>query len=221
MRFYQLILTFFDIIRKNSQNNRNMQDKTQNITAVILAGGQGTRLEGLDKGLIKLNNKALVQHLIERIQPQVSHIMISANRNIKNYEKFGLPVFKDNISGFAGPLAGIHKALQESQTEWILSVPADSPFIPADLVSRLNENIEDNKIMIPDDGKHLQPTFSLIHKSLASSLEDFLQQGERKARVWMQQQKYTIVDFSDQADAFININTPAELQHAEQHLYKL
>jgi len=198
-----------------------MQAETQNITAVILAGGQGSRLGGLDKGLIKLNNKALVQHLIQRIQPQVSHIMISANRNIKNYEKFGLPVFKDNISDFAGPLAGILKALQESQTEWVLSVPADSPFIPADLASRLSENRKDHKIVIPDDGKYLQPTFSLIHKSLSSSLEDFLLQGERKARVWMQQQKHTIVDFSDQADAFININTPAELQQAEQHLSKL
>jgi len=198
-----------------------MQNKIPDITAVILAGGRGTRLEGLDKGLVKLKNKPLVQHLIERIQPQVAQIMISANRNIKNYEKFGLPVFKDNSSDFAGPLAGILKALQESHTEWILSVPADSPFIPANLVSRLNENIKDNKIVIPDDGKYLHPTFALIHKSLASSLEDFLQQGERKARVWMQQQKHTIVDFSDQADAFININTLAELQHAEHHLSKL
>ena len=198
-----------------------MQNKIPDITAVILAGGRGTRLEGLDKGLVKLKNKPLVQHLIERIQPQVAQIMISANRNIKNYEKFGLPVFKDNSSDFAGPLAGILIALQESHTEWILSVPADSPFIPANLVSRLNENIKDNKIVIPDDGKYLHPTFALIHKSLASSLEDFLQQGERKARVWMQQQKHTIVDFSDQADAFININTLAELQHAEHHLSKL
>jgi len=198
-----------------------MPNKTQNITAVILAGGQGTRLSGLDKGLVKLNNKPLVQHLIERIQPQVSRIMISANRNTESYKKFGLPVFKDSVNDFAGPLAGILKALQESQTEWILSVPADSPFIPTNIVSRLSENIKDNKVVIPDDGKYLHPTFALIHKSLTSSLEGFLQQGERKARVWMQQQKHTIVDFSDQAEAFMNINTQEELQHAEQHFSKL
>jgi molybdopterin-guanine dinucleotide biosynthesis protein A len=198
-----------------------MPTNTQNITAVILAGGQGSRLGGLDKGLVELRKVPLVKHLIGRIQPQVSEIIISANRNLKNYSVYGFPVYEDDIDGYAGPLAGILKALQHCENEWLQIVPADSPFIPHDLVQRLSENTEGNKIVIPHDGKYLHPTFALIHKSLASSLESFLQQGERKARVWMQQQIHSIVDFSDQADAFININTEDELKHAEQHFVAL
>ena len=194
-----------------------MSKITQNITAVILAGGQGSRLSGLDKGLIELNKIPLIQHLSQRLQPQVPEIVISANRNIETYEKLGFAVYTDDINDFAGPLAGILKALQQCQSEWLLVVPADSPFIPHDLALRLSQNIQDNKIAIPHDGKYLQPTFALIHKSLAASLEAFLQQGERKARVWMQQQAHTIVDFSDQEHAFININTEDELKNAEKH----
>jgi len=199
------------------QNIENMPTTTQKITAVILAGGQGSRLGGLDKGLVELNKVPLVKHLIDRVKPQVADIMISANRNLKNYADFGYPVYEDDVAGFAGPLAGILKALQQCESEWLLIVPADSPFIPNDLAQRLFQNIEGNKVVIPHDGKYLHPTFALIHKSLAASLKDFLQQGERKARVWMQQQTHTIVDFSEQEKAFININTDDELKSAEQH----
>ena len=194
-----------------------MPQNNQNITAVILAGGQGSRLGGLDKGLVKLNKLPLVSHIIKRIQPQVVDIMISANRNKAEYEQFGFPVYKDDITGFAGPLAGILKALQQCQSEWLLVVPADCPFIPDDLAFRLKQGIQDTKIAIPHDGSHLHPTFALIHQSLESSLNDFLKKGERKARVWMQQQSHSIVDFSDQANAFLNINTEDELKNAEQH----
>ncbi len=194
-----------------------MPTKTQNITAVILAGGQGSRLGGLDKGLIQLQQISLIQHVINRIKPQVTEIIISANRNLDVYTDLGFSVYKDEISDFAGPLAGILKALQQCQSEWLLTIPADSPFIADDLAQRLIQNIEDNKIAIAHDGERLQPTFSLIHKSLESSLKDFLQKGERKTRVWMQQQPHTIVDFSDQADAFININTQEELNNAEKY----
>ena len=194
-----------------------MPTNTQNITTVILAGGKGSRLGGVDKGLQKLKNVPLVQHVINRIQPQVSRIIISANRNINVYAEFGFPVYEDDISDFAGPLAGILKALQHCDTDWLLVVPADSPFIPSDLALRLNQNIQNNKLAMPHDGKYLQPTFALIHKSLESDLKSYIEKGERKARVWMQQQPHTIVDFSDQANAFININTEDELKNAEEH----
>jgi molybdopterin-guanine dinucleotide biosynthesis protein A len=194
-----------------------MPTNTQNITAVILAGGQGSRLGGVDKGLILLQKIPLVQHVIKRIQPQVENIVISANRNINAYADLGFSVYEDEISDFAGPLAGILKALQECQGEWLLTIPADSPFIADDLAQRLIQNIEDNKIAIAHDGERLQPTFALIHTSLQSSLKEFLQKGERKTRVWMQQQPHTIVDFADQANAFININTEDELKNAEKH----
>lgn len=198
-----------------------MPTKTQNITAVILAGGQGSRFGGVDKGLVELNKIPLVQHLINRIQPQVANIIISANRNMETYERFGFSVYEDEIKDFAGPLAGIYKALQHCQSEWLLTVPADSPFVPANLVQHLSENIQDKKIAIPHDGEHLQPTFALIHKSLESSLKTFLEKGERKTRVWMQQQPHIIVDFSDQPNAFININTEDELKNAEKHLKEI
>jgi molybdopterin-guanine dinucleotide biosynthesis protein A len=201
----------------NPRKHMNMPTNTQNITAVILAGGKGSRLGGIDKGLVKLNNLPLVQHLVNRIQPQVSNIIISANRNIDSYKLLGFPVYKDEISDYAGPLAGILKALHHCDTEWLLIVPADSPFIPTDLATRLMQNIDDAKLVIPHDGEHLHPTFALIHKSLQDSLNNYLAKGERKARAWMLQQPHTIVDFSDQADAFININTEDELQNAEKH----
>ena len=192
-----------------------------NISAVILAGGQGSRLGGLDKGLLKLKKIALVQHLINRLQPQVAEIIISANRNIESYSKLGFPVYRDDIADFAGPLAGILKAMQECKNEWLLIAPADSPFVPDDLAARLAGNIQNNKIAIAHDGKNLQPTFALLHKSLAASLEQFLKQGERKTRVWMQQQEHAIVDFSDKAKAFVNINTAIELEKAEQYFKEL
>lgn len=194
-----------------------MPKNTQEITAVILAGGQGSRLGGVDKGLLQLHQLPLIQHVINRIQPQVSEIVISANRNLEIYADFGFSVYKDDFSDFAGPLAGILKALQQSQSEWLLTVPADSPFVPADLALRLSQKMKNNKIVMSHDGEYLQPTFALVHKSLATSLNNFLQSGERKTRVWMQQQPHSIVDFSDQANAFININTEEELKHAEKH----
>jgi molybdopterin-guanine dinucleotide biosynthesis protein A len=194
-----------------------MPTMTQNITAVILAGGKGSRFGGVDKGLVELNNLPLVQHLVNRILPQVSDIIISANRNIDSYKKLGFPVYEDEIGDYAGPLAGILKALQQAKTEWLLIVPADSPFIPNDLASRLTENIDEAKIAIPHDGQYLHPTFALIHTSLKDSLKNYLEKGERKARTWMQQQDHIIVDFSDQPDAFMNINTDEELKNAEKH----
>lgn len=218
---YTFICLFFAIILQIKVKHKYMTINTQNISAVILAGGKGSRLGGIDKGLVKLNNLTLVQHVINQIQPQVSQIMISANRNLDVYKDFGFPVYEDEINDYAGPLAGILKALQQCKSEWLLAVPADSPFVPINLVERLSKNIRDNKIVIPHDGKYLQATFSLIHKSLESDLKKFLQQGERKARVWMQQQAHTIVDFSDQTDAFININTEDDLKKAEKHLQSL
>ncbi len=198
-----------------------MTKSREQITAVILAGGKGSRLAHADKGLVTLNNTPLVQHLINRIKPQVNEIIISANRNIETYSSLGLTVFQDDIDGFAGPLAGILKALQQSKTDWLLVTPADSPFIPTDLALRLMQNSGENKVVIPHDGQYLHPTSALIHKSLIASLEAFLQQGERKARVWMQQQPHAVVDFSDQPDSFMNINTQEDLENAEKHFKEI
>jgi molybdopterin-guanine dinucleotide biosynthesis protein A len=194
-----------------------MSINKENITAVILAGGQGSRLGGLDKGLVMLNQQPLIQHVITRIQPQVSKIIISANRNHEEYAALQYPVYADDIKGYAGPLAGILKALQLCQTEWLLTIPADSPYIPLDLASTLANNISSKLIAIAHDGEQLQPAFALINIKLIASLESFLAQGERKARVWMQQQPHLVVDFSAEKNAFMNINTQEDLRLAQKH----
>lgn len=194
-----------------------MPKPTINMSAVILAGGKGSRFNGIDKGLMQLKDKALIGHLINRIQPQVPNIIISANRNLEKYRQFGFPVYQDDIDDYAGPLAGILKALEKCNTEWLMTVPADCPFIPDDLAERLAKKSKGNKVVMVHDGKRLQPTFSLLHHSQITSLEQFLQRGERKTRVWMQQQPHDVVDFSDKVNAFININTEEELFYAEQH----
>ncbi len=196
-----------------------MSVPAQDITAVILSGGRGSRLGGVDKGLVELQNKALIEHVIHRIQPQVGHIMISANRNRTSYEKFGFPVFPDQVvnEDWAGPLAGILTALQHCPTPWLQVVPADSPFIATDLVARLGNNMGEQRLAVPDDGHYLQSTFSLLHRDLAATLQQFLQAGEHKAQLWIKQQPHVVVDFSNQVESFININTPEELEKAEKH----
>lgn len=194
-----------------------MRIDSKDITAVILAGGQGTRLGGKDKGLIELNNKPLVELLVPRLQPQVADILISANRNIPRYTEFGYPVLSDEVSDFAGPLAGILTALQQMSTKWLLTVPADSPFIPLNLASLLADDIGESKVVMVHDGERLQPTFALLHHSLADSLQQFLASGERKTRQWMQQQPHKTADFSQQKQAFMNINTEEDLKMAEKH----
>ncbi len=196
-----------------------MSVPAQNITAVILSGGRGSRLGGADKGLLQLQGKKLVEHVISRIQPQVGKIMISANRNQQSYEKFGFPVFSDQVvnQDWAGPLAGILTALQHCPTPWLQVVPADSPFVAGDLTSRLAEQAGDALLAVPDDGHYLQSTFSLLHRDLADTLQQFLQAGEHKAQLWIKQQPHVVVDFSDQVKSFININTPEDLAKAEQH----
>lgn len=123
-----------------------MQINVQNITAVILAGGKGSRLGGVDKGWVELRQVPLIQHVINRIQPQVAGIIISANRNIKRYTDLGFPVYEDETNNFFGPLAGILKALQQCKSDWLLTVAADSPFIPKNLAQHLSQNIGEKKL---------------------------------------------------------------------------
>ncbi len=164
---------------------------------------------GIDKGLLELNGQPLIEHVIGRISPQVSEIIISANRNLERYQSYGYPVITDQITD-KGPLAGILSALQHCQSEWLLTVPCDTPRIPADLVTRIRNAAEQtpSAIYSAHDGEQLQPLFSMIHRDLANSLQEYLAAGNRKVVRWLMQQGCVTVDFSDQADAFANINTP-------------
>lgn len=182
------------------------------ISAVILAGGRGSRMGGSDKGLVSLEGKPLIQHVITAIAPQVSRLLINANRNISEYRELGYPVVEDTISGYQGPLAGIFTALQRIDTPDLVSVPCDGPRLPADLVLRLvcARDREAADIAVAHDGNRLQPVYALIPARLQQSLHDYLEAGDRKIDLWYSRHKVALADFSDIPETFLNINTPED-----------
>ena len=202
----------------------------QSITAVILAGGRGLRMEGLDKGLQLFHSMALAQHALMRLAPQVDTVIINANRNLETYEAFGIPVFSDDnaLGEFAGPLAGVMTALQNCKTPYLLTVPCDAPLFPADLAARLATALttENADIAVASalestpagDIFSPQPVFSLMNVNLVKSLLDYTQSGGRKVSRWMAMHSVTLVPFDqphDKQDAFFNANTLEELDRAQ------
>ena len=183
------------------------------ISAIILAGGQALRMGGVDKGLVDLEQQRLIEHVLNRIRPQVGPIMISANRNHAEYQHYGYPVLQDKHADYQGPLSGIAEGLQKLTTAWLLVVPCDSPQLPTDLVSRLYQAvIKDTSLAsIAHNGDYLQPAFNLIHASLLPSLLHYLKADDRKLAHWLRQHQPSIVDFSDQPESFININSSEQL----------
>ena len=194
-----------------------MKIDKKNITAVILAGGKGRRLEGQDKGLVLYKNKALIQHVIERIQLQVGTIVINANRNQKKYENYGYPVISDEMKDFQGPLSGFASAMKKVKTDYIITLPCDGPSLPLDLVSRMIAKLNSypdisNCIAVAHNGERIQPVHALIPVELIDSLEKFLANGDRKIDLWYKKHELVLVDFSDQPDAFFNINKKEQLK---------
>jgi len=179
------------------------------ITALILAGGQGRRMGGEDKGLLQLGGRPLFRHVIDRLQGQVDQILISANRHLAEYGRAGYPVLADTLQGYQGPLAGILTALQALDDGLLLVVPCDSPNLPLDLVQRLYQQAGVNHAAIAHDGQRLQPLFALLPRSLAAALEAYLASGQHQVSHWFEQQGARIVEFPD-PEAFFNANTPEE-----------
>ncbi|SMM98447.1 Molybdopterin-guanine dinucleotide biosynthesis protein MobA [uncultured Candidatus Thioglobus sp.] len=179
----------------------------QDITAVILSSGQSTRMHGKDKGLILFNDKPLIKYSLEAVSDKVAHILISANRNLQQYRKFG-EVISDDLADFQGPLAGISTALQQSKTLYLLVLPCDTPFINSTLISRLIEAMSQNKvdICVADDGAKIHPSIAIIECSLKNNLLNFLATGERKLGLWIEQNNFIKVDFSDYPKALANFN---------------
>ena len=192
----------------------------QRLTGVILAGGQARRMHGQDKGLLQLNNTSLISLIIDRFEDQVGTILINANRNLDEYGQFQYPVISDALSGYCGPLAGIASALQSCKTDYLVTVPCDSPFIPEDLVIRLAASMQEQQadISVAMTGERMQPVFSMIKTDLLSSLQNYLGSGERKIDKWYSQHPLAKTDFSDQPDPFMNINTPEQLRQVEMQL---
>ena len=207
---------------------------TQNITGLVLAGGRATRMGGVDKGLQAFHGQPLAQHALARLQPQVGALMLNANRNLADYAALGAPynapVWPDGLADYAGPLAGFLTGLEHCPMPWLLTVPCDTPLFPHDLAARLaaaaardGSDIAIAAAPETDDQGHTrvrpQPVFSLINVSLLPSLQRFTADGGRKIQAWALAQRCSVVAFDqpgDDARAFFNTNTLAELQHLEQ-----
>lgn len=185
-----------------------------NITGVILAGGRAKRMNGADKGLLLVNDKHMIEYVVNTIRPQVSSLLISANRNLEQYYQLTkCPILTDNFGHYSGPLAGIATALSTASTDYVLSVPCDSPLVSPELAERLYTGLiqGNGKISVAYDGKIIQPTFCLMKRSLLTDLLAFLKMDERSVRRFLQRHAATQVDFSDLAESFLNINTTEEL----------
>lgn len=186
------------------------------ITAVILAGGLSRRMGGVDKGLQLIHGQPMVQLVLHRLQPQVGQVLINANRHLETYQRFGVPICSDAISGFVGPLAGIHAALLQTTTPYLVSAPCDSPLLPKDLVARLalaiNQHDADAAVAVTGDPDQVQrhPVFLLLKSDLRSSLERYLGTGGRKVDDWLASLNCIDVQFDDEM-AFTNVNTPEDI----------
>jgi len=187
------------------------------VTGVILAGGQGNRMGGVDKGLQPFRGKPMVAHVIDRLAPQVAELLINANRNAEAYGGFGYRVIADEIEGFAGPLAGFERGLAHASRELVVTVPCDSPFRPADLVQRLRGALlsAGAQLAVAKTGDQAHPVFSLMRRDVHESLRAFLSSGQRKIDKWYAALKVVEVAFDDEPGGFLNINTREELAGLE------
>jgi molybdenum cofactor guanylyltransferase len=195
------------------------------ISSIILSGGRATRMNGEDKGLVLLQQKPLIAHVVGRLKTQVDEILINANREIAAYEAFGFPVLQDENEEFLGPLAGFNLGLQHAKHDYVLTVPCDSPLLPLDLAERLYNSMTASlmDIAVASSDENVHPVFCLMKKSVLPSLQAYIESGERKVSAWQKSQKYIEVDFSDfdlqdSTSAFVNLNTFEDLAALELKL---
>lgn len=192
----------------------------ENITGLILAGGRGSRMGGVDKGLQNHRGIPMAMHALMRLSPQVGHIMINANRNLGAYESFGVPVWPDAMADYPGPLAGFLAGLEHCETAYLVTVPCDTPNFPEDLVARLTAALERDTADIAmastsgANGLQVQPVFCLMKSTLMESLIRFTQSGQRKIDKWTAEHRCVEVPFDDEA-AFFNANTTDELRQLQ------
>lgn len=192
------------------------------VSSLILSGGRATRMNGADKGLVPLQQKPLIQHVINRLAPQVDEIIINANRELAQYQALGYTVLQDEVEDFLGPLAGFSLGLQHAKHDYVLTVPCDSPLLPVDLALRLMAALVEHKaeIAVASSDGSTHPVFCLCKKTVLPSLTAYLEQGERRVSAWQKGQQYIEVDFSDCSEAFTNLNTFENLAALELKLSK-
>ena len=191
------------------------------ITGLVLAGGRGSRMGGVDKGLQPYRGKTLTENALERLRPQVGSLMVNANRNLDAYRAMQVPVWPDEVPDYPGPLAGMLAGLAHCETALLATVPCDTPNFPLDLVARLAHGLESEDADIAvaytraEDGLFPQPVFCLLKTSLKDALAGFIAAGERKTGFFARTQRQTRVVFDDAA-AFLNVNTLSELEQLQR-----
>jgi len=192
----------------------------EQITGLVLAGGRGSRMGGVDKGLQMFQGMPLAMHAVLRLGPQVGELMINANRNLGAYEAMGVPVWPDPLPDFPGPLAGFLAGLERCETPYLATVPCDTPYFPEDLVARLGQALVEADAEIAMAAAHeegrvrVQPVFCLMKAELMESLVRYIESGQRKIDRWTAQHRCVEVLFDD-ARAFFNANTLADLQQLQ------
>lgn len=187
------------------------------ISGLVLAGGLARRMGGIDKGLVVLAGKPMIEHVLAGLAPQVGRVLINANRNLEQYGGYGYEVVSDTLQGYLGPLAGTLSALEVIDTEFLLTVPCDSPLVAPDLAGRMYAALRLGQadLAVAHDGRRQQPVFLLLKRGLAADLEAYLASGERKIDRWFARHRVAEADLSDRPDSFINVNEPEEKQRLE------
>ncbi|QFI54145.1 molybdenum cofactor guanylyltransferase MobA [Aeromonas simiae] len=192
-----------------------MSNTPDPLSAVILAGGRATRMGGQDKGWVPLAGKPLIQHVLERLAPQVDELVINANRSLEQYSQLA-PVVSDRLPDYPGPLAGMLAGLERAHHDWVLFVPCDTPFLPTDLAARLCQaRTPGCDVVVAHDGHWLQPVVALVRRALAPDLALALAEGERKIDYWFARHHMVQADFSDCPHAFDNLNRPEDIAQHE------
>ncbi|NCA69098.1 MAG: molybdenum cofactor guanylyltransferase [Sphingobacteriia bacterium] len=190
------------------------------ITGVVLAGGRGQRMGGLDKGLIEIAGRPLIDHVLRRLTPQVHAIMVSANRNLESYGRYGVEIVTDQMADHQGPLVGMLAAMRAARTEWIVTVPCDGPLLARDLVQRLVSVLPAQQpgIAIATLGEERHYVYTLQPVALAQLLSDFIASGGRRARDWIDRYPVGLADLTDQPQSLLNINFPLDLEQAARFM---
>jgi len=190
------------------------------ISALILAGGRGSRMGGIDKGLVSIAGKPAIEHLLQRLCPQLETIMISANRNIERYTRYGYPVVEDTLSGYPGPLAGIAAGLRACDTDYLLCMPVDAPLLGEQYVERMKTCMEKTagRACVAEFNNKPEPVFCLLQKRHERDLADYLGRGQRSVQAWLKEIDAHAVDFTDSPDQFININLEQDQHRLEARL---
>lgn len=189
----------------------------QAITGLVLAGGQARRMGGVDKGLVPVAGRPMIEHVLAALQPQVGRLLINANRNLERYAAYGHRVVPDTREGFLGPLAGVLSGLGVIETDYLLTAPCDSPLVAPDLAERLHAALVAHcaDVVVARDGERQQPTFLLLRRGLAADLGEFLDSGGRKIDRWFERHRLAEADLSDRPECFVNVNDPGERERVE------